>query len=286
MHQGLKELAPEGLRQEPRQAEPLELCPVLDAAVEVVDDEAKQEQAPARDESAHGSRPNAPLVCKPTQERQPKSEPHREEELGHDRIGVAAVGVVMLEDRRDDGKAAQEVHEQHSHDGVAAKLVQRDDAALRARRFRHQRNLTCKNETGRSARVYYGVSPRPSYGSSQESHQQTAIPEGRGLESAIAEQGNAIDRFYCAAILAERSVQPRGTRRSGNTAGLDWTLRCKSTLGGSLTGEIQKKLQSGLTAAGNRRILCTRQSTRSSTMFAQMIMMHRDSMLIRLSLSV
>ena len=74
---------------------------------------------------------HAPARCQPPQKRQAKREPHREKELRHDRVGVAAIGVVMLEHRRDDDVAAQEVDEQHSHDGVAAKLVQRDDAARR-----------------------------------------------------------------------------------------------------------------------------------------------------------
>ena len=44
MHQGLKELAPEGIRHEARKAELLELGPVLYGAVEVVDDEPKQDK--------------------------------------------------------------------------------------------------------------------------------------------------------------------------------------------------------------------------------------------------
>jgi hypothetical protein len=55
-------------------------------------------------------------------------------------------------------------------------------------------------------------------------------------------------------------------------------------LGGGPTREIQKKPQSGLTAAGNRRILF-HDNRPESEVFAQVFMRHRDSSLIRFSLS-
>ena len=64
------------------------------------------------------------MGCQAPQERQAKGKAHGKEELGHDGVGVAAVGVVMLEHRGHDQIFAQEVHEQHPRDGVSAKLVE------------------------------------------------------------------------------------------------------------------------------------------------------------------
>ena len=65
----------------------------------------------------------------PAKKRQAIRESDREEELRHDRVGVAAIRVVVLEDRRHDLVAAHEIDEEHADHGIAAKLVQRDDSA-------------------------------------------------------------------------------------------------------------------------------------------------------------
>ena len=189
----------------------------------------------------------------------------------------------MLEDRRDDGIAAQKIHEQHSHDGVAAKLVQRDDAARCARGSGIDETLFVRMTTERGVRVYYGVSPRASDAISRRGRADSDR-SGSGLESAIAGRENAIDRFDRAATLAERLCN----RAEGGRSGIPRAStgpRDQFALGGSPTGEIQKKLQGGLTTAGNRRIL-SHDNRREAQMLAQMLIRHRDSSLIRLSLSV
>ena len=70
----------------------------------------------------------------------PEGEPHREEELRHDGVGIAAVRVVVREERqrRADGQeGADEVDEQHAEDGVAPELVERLDATGGGGRFGH-----------------------------------------------------------------------------------------------------------------------------------------------------
>jgi hypothetical protein len=61
-------------------------------------------------------------------QRQPEGEADREEELRHDRVGVAVVGVVVLEDGMNRGVATDEVHQEHPGHGVAAELVHRFNA--------------------------------------------------------------------------------------------------------------------------------------------------------------
>ena len=89
---------------------------------------ARSRAGAARGPGASGGRRGAraePLD--PAEERQPVGEPDREEELGHDRVGIAAIRVVVLQDRRDGREAAQEVDQEHPGDGVAAELVERLD---------------------------------------------------------------------------------------------------------------------------------------------------------------
>ena len=124
----LEELAPEGLGQEAAQAQVLKLGPRLHLAVEVVDHESEQDQAQVSRDRGAGRGPDA-QGFQPPQERQPKREADREEELRHDRVGIAAIRVVVLPDGPDRVEAAEEVHQQHAGHRVAAELVERGDAA-------------------------------------------------------------------------------------------------------------------------------------------------------------
>ena len=56
--------------------------------------------------------------------RPPNRTPDREQKLRHDRVGIAAVGLVVFEDRRDDDKPADEIDQKHPRDGISAKLIQ------------------------------------------------------------------------------------------------------------------------------------------------------------------
>ena len=54
---------------------------------------------------------------------------YREEKLRHDRIGQAAIGVVMFQHRRHRRKVPAVVHEKHRRHRVAAELIQRKQTA-------------------------------------------------------------------------------------------------------------------------------------------------------------
>ena len=107
-----------------------ELVPGFHLAVEVVDHEAEQDQPQAPDDRGADRPARRPSAFKPSEEGQPEGEPDREEELRHDRVGIAAIRVVMLPDGADLAEAADEVDQQHAGHGVAAELVERGDAAL------------------------------------------------------------------------------------------------------------------------------------------------------------
>ena len=128
MDERLEQLASKGLGEKTVDAQLLELGPRLDAAIEVVDHEAEEDQPEVALEHRGGGRQEA-AGREPAQKRQAIGEADREEELRHDRVGVAAIRVVVLEDRRHHLVAAQEVDEEHADDGVAAKLVERDDTS-------------------------------------------------------------------------------------------------------------------------------------------------------------
>src|SRR5947209_6351405 len=81
-----------------RHAQFLDLAPRFVAAVEMVDDEAKQNEGQAAlDHVPVGGGGPKPLAA--AQERQAIREPNREEELRHDRVGVVCSGC-------DDGPAS------------------------------------------------------------------------------------------------------------------------------------------------------------------------------------
>jgi hypothetical protein len=73
------------------------VVPVLPARPDAVDDERDQEEpeVPPQRVEVGGSRAVGVAAA---EEREPVREPHREEELRHDGIGVAAVRVVVRED--------------------------------------------------------------------------------------------------------------------------------------------------------------------------------------------
>ncbi len=113
------------------------LDPVLDR-VDVlahVHHQRDQDQGEATDQHVAVG-PDRPLLVEPSQGRQPVGEADRHQEAGHDRVGIAEVRmpVVVLEHLREGGQSADEVHQEHPRDRVAAELVHRDDA--RARSFR------------------------------------------------------------------------------------------------------------------------------------------------------
>ena len=59
-------------------------------------------------------------------ETQSHGEAHREEKVGHDRVGVAAIRVMVQQHGRHPSViAAEEIDKDHSSDGVATELVQR-----------------------------------------------------------------------------------------------------------------------------------------------------------------
>ena len=58
------------------------------------------------------------------EEGQTEGEADGEEELRHDGVGIAAVGVVVLQQRVNGGETAQEVHQEHAGDRVTAELIE------------------------------------------------------------------------------------------------------------------------------------------------------------------
>src|SRR5262249_53421528 len=81
-----------------------------------------------------GCRSDSP---EPAKERQPVRKANCKEELRHDRIGVAAIGIVVLENIRDRVELANEVDEKHAEDCVAPELIERNDACRRLLRRTH-----------------------------------------------------------------------------------------------------------------------------------------------------
>ena len=118
-------------------AQRLQLLPRLDAAVDVIEHEAEEDQARASPQDGDDGGPGADGL-QPPQERQPVGEADREEELRHDRVGIAAIRIVMLEDRRHRLEAADEVDQQHADDGVAAELVEGIDPGTLRGVVRHE----------------------------------------------------------------------------------------------------------------------------------------------------
>src|SRR5690606_7976468 len=72
--------------------------------------------------------PSQSLALSPAAEGQPEGEADREEELRHDRVGIAAERIAVLEYDRRGGVRAQEVDQKHAGHGVPAKLIERRDA--------------------------------------------------------------------------------------------------------------------------------------------------------------
>ena len=85
----------------------------------------RQPQQPAHDVAVG---PRQALGLCPAAEREPKREADREEELRHDRVGIAAERVLVGQQDRRGGERADEIHQEHARHGVAAKLVERGDA--------------------------------------------------------------------------------------------------------------------------------------------------------------
>jgi hypothetical protein len=77
---------------------------------------------------------NAPELRDAPQHRQPVRKPTGEQEARHDRVGVAEVGVVVLEHgqrQMNGGQSPEEVDHEHAGDRVAAELVHRIDPPRR-----------------------------------------------------------------------------------------------------------------------------------------------------------
>jgi hypothetical protein len=128
VHQRLEDRPLEGHRREPAKPQRGQLIPALRPAVEVVEHEPEQDQPEVAPEHRDRRGPRA-QGGGAAEERQPVGEPDGEEELGHDRVGVAAIRVVVLQDRRDGPVAAQEIHQQHPGDRVAPELIERGEPA-------------------------------------------------------------------------------------------------------------------------------------------------------------
>ena len=147
VNERLEELSTERLREEALHAQALEVGPRFHLAVEVIDHESQQNQPeipldgrPDRGPGAHG--------LEPFQEREPVREANREEELRHDRVGIAAIRIVMLPDGPDLVEPADEVHQQHPGHRVAAELVQRGDSPLGGKsRFVHPDFSSARRES-------------------------------------------------------------------------------------------------------------------------------------------
>ena len=93
-------LAGRPARRSPPRPRRRQLVPRLHPAVEVVEHEPEEDQPEVARRSPRRIAGQAPDGLEAPQERQPVREADREEELRHDRVGVAAIRVVVLQDRR------------------------------------------------------------------------------------------------------------------------------------------------------------------------------------------
>ena len=129
------------------------------------------------------------------QERQTIGKSHREKELGHDRISITAVRVMVLEDCRHHLEAPDEVDEEHADHGVSAKLVEGGYSSARCRDFAHpflsmwcqlkspprSGRLTADSRASWLANQGHGSATRlpPRFRAVRTSHPRTAPPPAR-----------------------------------------------------------------------------------------------------------
>ena len=102
----------------------LQLSPAFRTRLDRVHNQGHQDQAQQSLDRAAISRGRT-LHLRPPGERQSKGKADREQKLRHDRVGIAAVRIVVLQHRVARLETAHEVDQEHTQDGVPAELVQR-----------------------------------------------------------------------------------------------------------------------------------------------------------------
>ena len=96
VHERLKRLRPEANRKEPAPAEFHEVRPFSPSPVELIKDQAEYQQPQPAPHGTRVGRDHTQLLDI-AEIYESQGEPHREEKLRHDRIGIAAPGPMMLQ---------------------------------------------------------------------------------------------------------------------------------------------------------------------------------------------
>jgi len=120
MREGLKGAPQEAFLDEAPPAKIGEGLESFVVAIKAIDHYAEQDQAERAFDHAGG--------CCAFEHAEAHGEADSKEEMRHDRVGITVVGVVMFEYIVDGLEATDEIDEKHSNYGVAAELIEGEDA--------------------------------------------------------------------------------------------------------------------------------------------------------------